>query len=628
MLYAVFSRKSDNREGTVGNRKLVTFDIFDTLIRRKCGKPHNVFRLVYNVLPEACRVFLGGDGSDKFVQLRITSESWLRQQFSESEITLQQIWSLMSDKGLPIDPNEGAGLEMQLELSQCERHPQGALLFEKYSSSADVAYISDMYLSKECIAEILLNAGYATDVHRLFVSSDVGITKSSGNLYRHVRKNYPNHKWEHHIGDNFHSDVVQARKYVRKPIHFVTASNECELETAIASQTDAHHLEKPTLVTKFLGPVLLSYAIWLERQRCEQNLDCLLFMARDCNLLADIYHDVTFQLADKPETRYAEVSRAVLAPLMVEKAIDHFEYLFSIWDEKSPINAAKRYPFVDWASANPASLERYPANGVRLAENTKSLMSYESLQLLQRTKAYVNHLIGDKSRIGIVDLGWYLNAQQALSTIDHVAFHGIYLCTKSGYNLNVEPHKYSSLFFEHDEMAAPLIGNQTALEHMLALATNGSTVGYDENLNPIYGDNAMDVDATFLQQLRVQLKEFVAQNLKGYSQRTNQDLKSHIACTLERFLNYPTKLDVEQFAKMTIGTDHKESFPLIGSLVKLRGVIPTYRPTGWFGASKLVTNPILLTYWHVAHKTLKYVKQRCYPATVDGKRFMFKRVAF
>lgn len=610
----------------MGYPKLVTFDIFDTLIRRKCGKPHNVFHLVYNALPEACCVFLGSDGSDKFVQLRMTSESWLRQQYFDSDITLDQIWSLMYEKGLPIDPKQGAALEVEVELSQCERHPQGAVLFEKYSAVADVAYISDMYLSKESIAEILSKAGYSTDSHRLFVSSEVGLTKSSGKLYRYVREHYPNHKWAHHIGDNFHSDVVQARRYVRKPIHLVAENLDDDFENAPVFQKELPHSENPSLVTKFLGPVLLSYAIWLERQRCEQELDCLLFMARDCNLLADVYRDVTDLIADKPVTRYAEMSRTVLAPLLVERAIDKSEYLFGIWEQKSPVNASKRYPFVDWGSANPAGLERYPASGVRLAENTKSLMSLESLQLLQRTKAYVNQLIGDKSRIGIVDLGWYLNAQQALSTIDHVAFHGIYLCTKSGYNLNVEPHKYSSLFFEHNETAAALLGNQTALEHMLSLATNGSTVGYDENLQPIYGDNSMDVDATMLEQIRLELRDFVAQNLDSYSQHSNQDLKHHIANTLDRFLLHPTKQDVAHFAKMTIGTDQIDAFPLIGSLVKLRGLIPTYRPTGWFSASKLVTNPLLLTYWHFAHKSVTYVKQRCYPIVNVGKHFMVRRV--
>ena len=161
---------------------------------------------------------------------------------------------------------------------------------------------------------------------------------------------------------------------------------------------------------------------------------------------------------------------------------------------------------------------------------------------------------------------------------------------------------------------------------MLSLATNASTVGYDENLQPIYGDNLMDVDAAMLEQIRLELRDFVAQNLDSYSQHSNRDLKQHIANTLDQFLLHPTKQDVAHFAKMTIGTDHRDTFPLIGSLVKLRGLIPTYRPTGWFSASKLVTNPLLLTYWQFAHNSLRYVKQRCYPIVDVGKDFMAKRV--
>jgi hypothetical protein len=88
----------------MGKRKLVTFDIFDTLISRKCGKPQNVFFMVYEKLPSECVSFLGSDAPDKFVHLRISSESWLLQQFVNSDITLLQIWTLMYEKGLPIDP--------------------------------------------------------------------------------------------------------------------------------------------------------------------------------------------------------------------------------------------------------------------------------------------------------------------------------------------------------------------------------------------------------------------------------------------------------------------------------------------------------------------------------------------
>ena len=49
-----------------------------------------------------------------------------------------------------------------------------------------VVFISDMYLSEEVIREILIEHGMATASDPLYVSSDLEMTKRTGELFKHV----------------------------------------------------------------------------------------------------------------------------------------------------------------------------------------------------------------------------------------------------------------------------------------------------------------------------------------------------------------------------------------------------------------------------------------------------------
>ena len=62
---------------------------------------------------------------------------------------------------------------------------------------------SDMYLSKDIIRSLLQVNGYED----IFVSSDVGFTKNSGNMYTYIIKKMDEDPQNYlHIRDNYYSD--------------------------------------------------------------------------------------------------------------------------------------------------------------------------------------------------------------------------------------------------------------------------------------------------------------------------------------------------------------------------------------------------------------------------------------
>ena len=94
--------------------------------------------------------------------------------------------------------------EIQLEKKYCTSRKIGKILYDwtKYCEKK-ILIISDMYLAKTTIEEILLNAGYK-DYKKLYLSNDIGVSKYSGNLYQYVLDDLEvNSKNLCFMGDNY-----------------------------------------------------------------------------------------------------------------------------------------------------------------------------------------------------------------------------------------------------------------------------------------------------------------------------------------------------------------------------------------------------------------------------------------
>ena len=81
----------------IGECDVISFDIFDTLIKRKCGKPSGVFDLVAEELVAfEQRTDANGTAKDSFKnsfrQNRIAAEKKVRKKKGRSEVSLAEIY--------------------------------------------------------------------------------------------------------------------------------------------------------------------------------------------------------------------------------------------------------------------------------------------------------------------------------------------------------------------------------------------------------------------------------------------------------------------------------------------------------------------------------------------------------
>lgn len=192
---------------------VVSFDVFDTLLMRPFLEPVDLF----SILEDYANKLLDSVDSIHFKTIRIEAEKHARHlawtfNNNNQEVSLDDIYETIGattclDKQF-IEKIKAK--EIELELHYLSRRNSG---YELYSMAKHlgkkIIITSDMYLSKEIIKIALEKNGY-TDFDNIFVSSELNLTKSTGDLFKHIRKIYANKRIVHG-GDNYHSDVEVPR---------------------------------------------------------------------------------------------------------------------------------------------------------------------------------------------------------------------------------------------------------------------------------------------------------------------------------------------------------------------------------------------------------------------------------
>lgn len=201
--------------------KFVSFDIFDTLIKRPFLDPADLFELIDREFEQLM------PSSLKFRKIRVESENIARRRYGSTnpewqDITIGEIYQVMSEAyNIPLEiTDQLREREKALEIEFCSVRNSGRELYEiALLSGKQIVIISDMYLDKETIIKILERNGYREYSH-LYVSSEIRLTKNRGSLYKYARKELQIDQAAHiyHVGDTWQNDYVNSEKNGFDPI--------------------------------------------------------------------------------------------------------------------------------------------------------------------------------------------------------------------------------------------------------------------------------------------------------------------------------------------------------------------------------------------------------------------------
>lgn len=198
----IFGRYISEREYRKFENNVVSFDVFDTLIFRKSGKPTAIFDIIEN----KC-------GLKGFADIRIRCEKEARKQ-KNYEVTLDEIYEQIGVEAGNDVASEIKRYEIETELVQCEPNEEIVALYKHLIKRKALVYlISDMYLPATVIAEMLKKCGIE-GYEKLYVSSEYGSTKRNGGLFEKViTENRIDRKRMIHIGDHPLADwLIPMRK--------------------------------------------------------------------------------------------------------------------------------------------------------------------------------------------------------------------------------------------------------------------------------------------------------------------------------------------------------------------------------------------------------------------------------
>ena len=168
-----------------------SFDIFDTLLARSVQNPTDIFDIIEHSYPYM-----------NFKKIRLSAQS-------NSNNTMDGIYNQF--KLLTNENDETINKLRQFELKTEMKNTIPIMTNVVKINDGDI-FVSDMYLSHDEIIE-LLNYHNINPNITLYVSSG---GKANGEMWQYLINKY---KIKSHIGDNYHSDVVMAKKFGINGIH-------------------------------------------------------------------------------------------------------------------------------------------------------------------------------------------------------------------------------------------------------------------------------------------------------------------------------------------------------------------------------------------------------------------------
>lgn len=442
-----------------------SFDVYDTCLVRVFASPSDLF------FDLAKRVFSRGGCNwgmldvERFVRGRKEAERKARRiSLTEKEdVTLEEIYGCFTDlKRWGVDSKVAMEEEVELEAS-CIRPIETTrdYIDSLRREGRRIIFVSDMYLPAGFISEMLFRYGYMKHSDSLYVSSEIGLLKRTGNLFKYILETERVSPSDIvHMGDNNISDVAvpttmgiktirfeqadltryemrisqlsKRRLYARKNREYSAKiagiSRIIRNRTSLNKTVDADFI---SIVSGVIAPFLVTFVLWFLRDARERNIDRLYFLSRDAQILLKIAR-VFKRYIEIPECCYLYGSRRAwyLPSLMDDQGNIDLRLVVNPNESTSPRDILERMglqpdEFISYLKKsgfiNALDLQMGPQDFLDfwyLLDKLTPIIHEKSTNAKRIALDYfAQEGLLSESRWAIVDSGWRLSSQYALKRI-------------------------------------------------------------------------------------------------------------------------------------------------------------------------------------------------------------------
>lgn len=441
---------------------IISFDIFDTLIMRKVFSPEDVFRL----LGEKVRSELKLDCEIAYIRAQVAAKCGPYANINEIYEQIKKCMNFTDENISDI-----MKMEKDIDLDLCIARRDITDLYEYcLTSGKEVYLVSDMYYTLDDINCILDKCGITPpDNEHIWVSCEKKYDKVSGTIWKEYSAMFSRDVKCLHIGDNKLGDIENSIKYDIDSYYIMSAkdmlmnSSMAELASDVNTVSDsiclglvaAKLFNSPFALcsTKgkvsfedseiygycVYGPLLEKFLIWLYYNSRKDEIDKLLFFARDGYFLEKDYTMVAELLDDgyKQEWCYLPISRRLIYIATMENEDDFnrvvaFPYVGTFADYMK-----SRFEII--VTDETSEYNDRQINAVGDSKNIlKWIQPYKDKIMEQAKRERENYLAyltsdGDmqkKLSYGTVDLGYYGTNQYYLQRLTKIKTKGycFYAC--------------------------------------------------------------------------------------------------------------------------------------------------------------------------------------------------------
>ena len=518
---------------------IVSFDVFDTLVRRSIAPPQQVKVPAAKKMVEILAEHRISTTVEACLQSRQLVSRILRKseadRGNDPEAPIRQIFTDWLQHHLGGNTREAEierllQAELQAELTVC--YPTAGMktvLEEMKRVGKRLIYISDMYLGTGEVSRILERCEYGDLFDAGYISGNIGLSKKTGRLYQHVlRKENIDASALTHIGDDRKADVYMARQmgisalWFHDPVYEKWRIRHRRLKKLSGMTIDWEgarwaEMDPPdsntSKVARFdhayaiglhlLGPVLTNFIHQVMDRVAHDGTEVVLFPAREGFILLSIYNRLAAELHNPapPPGIYAFLSRQSTFLASVTHVGD-----------REIIRGLQTRPtlrkMLNKLSLSPARLEtiaaRYglddfdemieaPATDERLQ---RFFSDPEFTEILSAARKRCKKLLGDylqqcgfwpAARAALVDVGWTGTIQESLAMAfeerpEWPYLNGYYMSLLGRSRSKVQESiksTFNGIYYDHRHSRyRPGLSRFTELFENATRAPHPTTIGY------------------------------------------------------------------------------------------------------------------------------------------------------
>lgn len=500
--------------------KIVSFDIWDTILKRKCHPEeiklhtakHIWLRYGENLKPEYQDIYKIVKCRDK-IEEEIGKEKQAQGFDAECHISevFQRLQKEIRKKNEPNIVEELIQVELEQEKNMVMLNPAILPIFEKYKEYPFYC-ISDFYMGEKELKEILKAVSLPVTIKKIYSSADYLKNKKTGHLYQLVEQELNINPKEHlHVGDNLYSDIQQAQKLGIETIRIPKEKEEILLEKGRTFMCGFSQVKKKKAKTEkdqlfnigvTLSPILYFFVYSIIEYAIQNKIPTIYYCTREGETFIKMHQLIESQnpfSCDVPKGTILEVSR--MATFCASLKEFSLEELLRIWSQyQKGMSMKTLYRSLDVPiKLYQETIEKY---GIAIEEPLEKPWKIEKVQKLFQDKEYIEKMnqevekkrkalftyfqtqkdiLNDDQPLFLVDIGWRGTIQDNIATIfSKKQVGGYYLALYPFYNK--QPDNVYKLAFlkDHDILFSFLDPMITLMEWIYSPGT-GSVIRYEEN---------------------------------------------------------------------------------------------------------------------------------------------------